>query len=166
MVDTPAYKYASNSRVGAIFAEHKRTQERLVVPVIVGEWGGNAEGTEWLPHVRFLLETFENYKWSYTYWHYFNGLLSAPLADVLVRPYPKAVTGSIIEWKYDDVNQTFTLVYNQTVGFDVPTIVYAHKQVKNITVNGEYIINKIAQGEGYDIHITTGVGQNKVEINF
>lgn len=166
MVDTPAYKYASNSRVGGLFAEHKNTQERLGVPVIVGEWGGNAEGTEWFPHVRFLLETFEQYKWSYTYWHYFNGLLDTPLAAVLVRPYPKAVTGSIVDWNYDDVNEVFTLIYNQNAVYKVPTVIYAHQSIKAISADGEYSIKQIGEGVASDVFIKTGAGKHKVEIHF
>ena len=40
-VDTPLYQYANASRVKAFFCEMRNTQERLNVPVIVGEWGGS-----------------------------------------------------------------------------------------------------------------------------
>lgn len=166
MVDTPAYKYASNSRVSGLFAEHKNTQDRLDIPVMVGEWGGNAEGTEWLPHVKFLLETFEKYKWSYTYWHYFKGLLDTPLADVLVRPYPKAVTGTIVEWTYDDTNEVFTLVYKQLINFDLPTVIYAHKKIENVTVDGEYTIKQIGDSGASDVFVRTGEGEHILEIRF
>lgn len=43
-VDSPLYKYASNERVDSIFEEHQRSQQRLGVPVIVGEWGGFTGG--------------------------------------------------------------------------------------------------------------------------
>ena len=68
MVDTPAYKYANNSRVGMIFDEHRKTQERLQIPCLVGEWGSCAEGDGWYPHIRFLQDKFDSYKWSNTYW--------------------------------------------------------------------------------------------------
>ncbi|MEI6580080.1 MAG: cellulase family glycosylhydrolase [Eubacteriales bacterium] len=166
MVDTPAYKYASNSRVGAIFAEHKRTQERLNVPAIVGEWGGGGEGTEWLPHVEFLLETFEKNKWSYTYWHYSKGVLDSPLSEVLVRPYPKAVTGEIIEFFYIKEQDVFKLVYKQEKVFDAPTVIYVPKPFKSIIVDGEYTAEKIENSEAANVNIKTGVGMHTVEIRF
>jgi endoglycosylceramidase len=166
MVDTPAYKYASNSRVGAIFAEHKRTQDRLSVPVIVGEWGGGGEGTEWLPHVEFLLETFEKNKWSYTYWHYSKGVMDSPLAEVLVRPYPKAVTGNIIENKYDKEKSSYTLVYEQVKEVGAPTVIYAHKAVKSVTADGEYSVENINNSEASNIIVKTGIGRHTVIIQF
>ena len=60
MVDTPAYKYANNSRVGMIFDEHRNTQVRLGVPCVVGEWGSCAEGDGWYPHIRFLQDKFDS----------------------------------------------------------------------------------------------------------
>lgn len=165
-VDTPAYKYASNSRVGAIFAEHKRTQERLGVPTIVGEWGGGGKGTEWLPHVEFLLETFEKNKWSYTYWHYNNGILEAPLSEVLVRPYPKAVSGEILEFGYSSANGVLTLVYDQKKVFDAPTVIYAHKPFKAVSADGDYAAEKIGNGGASEISFKTGIGRHKIEIQF
>ena len=44
-VDTPLYKYASNERIKFIFDEHRRTQERLGIPVIVGEWAAPPRAT-------------------------------------------------------------------------------------------------------------------------
>ena len=95
MVDTPQYKYASNDRVRAIFEEHVRTQDRLDAPVLVGEWGGfGGEGEDWLPHIEFLVNFFEQHKWGFTYWHYVNDMFNSPLMKVLSRPYPMAVGGS------------------------------------------------------------------------
>ncbi len=45
-VDTVLTNTASNKRVDTIFDEHKKTQERLYVHVIVGEWGGMVRGSE------------------------------------------------------------------------------------------------------------------------
>ncbi len=166
MVDTPAYKYANNSRVGAIFAEHKKTQDRLGIPALVGEWGGGGEGTEWLPHVRFLLEVFEQNKWSYAYWHYSDGILDAPLADVLARPYPKAVSGTVTELVYDLDAESFSFTYEQDKAFDVPTVVYTHKTPKEITTNGEYTVEKMENSDASHVTIKTGIGKHTVSMKF
>ncbi|NLP47363.1 MAG: cellulase family glycosylhydrolase [Clostridiales bacterium] len=164
MVDTPAYKYANNGRVGALFAEHRRTQERLGVPCLVGEWGGNAEGTEWLPHVEFLLDTFAGYKWSNTYWAYYDGILEMPLMDVLGRPYPKAVTGDIVDYVHDREADTFTLRYKQEGDFEVPTVIFANKDVKSVTINGQE--QKVSTKAGEDIELFTKAGENEVVVSF
>lgn len=168
MVDTPAYKYANNSRVGMIFDEHRRTQERLNVPCIVGEWGSCAEGDGWYPHFRFLLNKFDSYKWSNTYWCYFDNILQEDFIKLLTRPYPKAVTGFINEYKYDYENGVFTLKFTQDKEFTVPNIVYIPSDAKKILIDGEKAedieIIKHKGNIGSDILINTTVGSHKIEI--
>ena len=169
MVDTPAYKYASNDRVGSIFAQHKASQDRLGIPVIVGEWGGYSEGNEWFPHVKFLLDLFDSYKWSNTYWAYFKELLddnNELFNDVLTRPYPRAVTGEIESYCHNREENTFTLKYTQNEEFSVPTEIFAHKPVKSVAVDGEYKIMPIENSEGSVVEITTGIGEHTVKIEF
>ena len=166
MVDTPAYKFASNDRVKSIFDEHKRAQQRLNVPVVVGEWGGFSEGNEWFPHIRFLLDLFDSNKWSNTYWAYFDGLLETELYnDVLTRPYPRAVTGEIESYKYDYQNDTFTLKYNQSAQCDEPTEIFAHKKIKSVTTDGEYTIKPV-HGDCCVVEVKTAPGAHTVIIDF
>ncbi len=166
MVDTPAYKYASNSRVRSIFDQRKSEQNNtLKMPVIVGEWGGYSEGTEWLPHIEFLLDMFDANKWSNTYWAYFDGLIGSPMWDVLNKPYPRAVTGKTESYKFDRASNTFTLSYTQDKEFDVPTEIFAHKQVESIETDGKYEIEEIAES-AYIVKLTTKKGQHTVKIRF
>ncbi|MCQ2479687.1 MAG: cellulase family glycosylhydrolase [Clostridia bacterium] len=166
MVDTPSYKYASNERIKAIFDEHLRTQERLDVPVIVGEWGGFTEGNEWFHHIKFLLELFDSRKWSQTYWTYFNGILESEVTQkVLCRPHPVAVTGKIIDYKHDRENETFTLTYEQEKDYDGATEIFIHKPVKEIKTDGEIEEEKITETRSI-LKIKTAVGTNKIEIKF
>ncbi len=166
MVDTPAYKYASNSRVGMIFDQHRKTQERLGCPCIVGEWGSCAEGDGWYPHIRFLHDKFDSYKWSNTYWCYFDGILEQDFMKVLTRPRPKAVTGEIISYKYDHDDGEFELKYNQDKKFKVPTIVYVDRKPKEIQCDGKYKIIELPGNIGYDIEFTTDIGEHEIEIKF
>ncbi len=166
MVDTPAYKYASNSRVGMIFDQHRATQERLQIPCIVGEWGSCAEGDGWYPHIRFLQDKFDSYKWSNTYWCYFDGILERDFMKVLTRPRPKAVTGEIISYKYDHDDGEFKLKFKQDKKFDVPTIVYVDRKPKKIECDGEYKIIELPGNIGFDIEFTTDIGQHEIEIEF
>ena len=67
-VDSVMTNTASNKRVDTIFNQHMKTQQRLKVPVIVGEWGGMVPGSEEYPHLEHLLEKFDDNHWSQTYW--------------------------------------------------------------------------------------------------
>ena len=167
MVDTPAYKYASDDRVGSIFAEHKRSQERLDVPVIVGEWGGFSEGNEWFPHVKFLLKLFDSNKWSNTYWAHFIELRETELFnDVLTRPYPRAVTGEIVSYCHNREEESFTLTYNQDKVYDAPTEIFAHKEIKSIETDGEYTVTPIENSPGSVVTLTTAPGEHTIKIMF
>lgn len=168
MVDTPAYKYANNSRVGMIFDEHRRTQERLGIPCLVGEWGSRADGDGWYPHIRFLLDKFDSYKWSNTYWCYYRNILSEDFMKLLTRPRPRAVTGVIKNYKHDYENGVFTLEYSQEKEYDVPTVIYTDCEPRSVECDGEfkYSVNKIGEAMGFDIEIKTGIGNHKIRITF
>ena len=166
MVDTPAYKYASNSRVGMIFDQHRATQERLQVPCLVGEWGSCAEGDGWYPHIRFLQDKFDSYKWSNTYWCYFDGILEQDFIKVLTRPRPKAVTGEIISYSYNHDDGEFKLKYKQDKKFKVPTVVYVDRKPTEIECDGKYKIIELPGNIGYDIEFKTDIGEHEIEIEF
>lgn len=164
MVDTPAYKYASNTRVGSIFDEHKRSQERLDVPVIVGEWGGASEGTDWLYHINYLLDKFDSNQWGQTYWAYYEGLLDNPIMDSLIRTAPVAVCGEIINYCLDRNSNIFTLMYNQDKEYNLPTEIYVHKAPVSIECDAEYTFeNKGNTGAGI-LKISAKPGIHTVKI--
>lgn len=140
MVDTPSYKYASNDRVGSIFEEHRRSQLRLGVPVIVGEWGGFTEGDEWFPHIEFLLNLFDSYKWSNTYWTYFGGFTDTEVyQNVLTRPHPVAVTGEIDSYGYDRPSKEFHLSFVQSEETKAKSEIFVPSVPKYAELDGEEI---------------------------
>lgn len=165
MVDTELYKYASNSRTDSIFNQCAETQKKMQNAVLVGEWGGHSPGTDWFPHVCHLMEFFDEHKWSNTYWAYWDGLFDEPIMTILSRPYPKAVTGNIESYKYDREKDEFILTYTQDKNFDVPTVIYAHKEIKEIITDGEVTKNPVSDNT-YDIEIKTGIGSHTVKIKF
>ena len=163
MVDTPLYKYAGNSRVDAIFSVHAETQDRLNVPVLVGEWGGASEGTDWLPHIQYLLDFFDAHRWSQTYWCFNKGLLKEPIMQQLNRPAPRAVTGVIESYRHDRAANTFTLCFRQDKSFDAPTVIYTPREPKAVHTDGSCAI-KPHFGSGCLIEITTDPGKHEVVI--
>ena len=166
MVDTPAYKYASNSRVWSIFSEQKKSADRMDVPLMVGEWGGHSDGYEWLSHIDFLLAKFDENQWSHTYWSYYREMFESPIAESLVRTVPVAVCGKINSYKHDKENNIFILDFNQEREFNAPTVIYAHKEIESIETDGEYKVISLGKNGGSRIEITTGIGNHKVTIRF
>ena len=160
MVDTPAYKYASNTRVGGIFDEHKNSQNRLGIPLLVGEWGGQSEGTDWLYHIEYLLDKFDGNHWGQTYWAYFDGMLESPVMSCLRRTAPVAVTGKIDSYSFDRENNIFTLKYTQDKKYNSKTEIYLHSAAKKVECNAKYEII------GDRLFIDSDVGVNEVKIYY
>lgn len=166
MVDTPQYKYASNDRVRAIFEEHVRTQDRLDAPVLVGEWGGfGGDGEDWLPHIEFLVNFFEQHKWGFTYWHYVDDMFNSPLMKVLSRPYPVAVSGRLVSYGFDQSAQEFNLSYEGDGECAAPTEIYIHKPAK--TVEGcEYELESVGENGAAKLVVKPVSGTVNVKITF
>lgn len=160
MVDTPEYKYASNTRVGGIFDEHRVSQQRLDVPVIVGEWGGQSEGTDWLYHIEYLLNKFDKYQWGNTYWAYYNGLFENPIMAHLRRTSPVAVCGDITGYSWKNDEKVFTLEYNQDKEYTEPTEIYLHSEPSSVECDAPYTV------EGDRLFINAGKGSHKITIKF
>ncbi|MDR1734568.1 MAG: cellulase family glycosylhydrolase [Oscillospiraceae bacterium] len=169
MVDTPAYAWADNGRVGWIFEEHRRSQERLQVPVLVGEWGSGAPGTGWLPHIDFLLNRFADWQWSDVYFAYQKGMFAkesgnhrAPVMDVLKRPYPIAVAGSIGSYSYAMPEKRFRLNYAADGSILEPTVVYLPAAPQEILLSdgASYTV------EGQELRINAPAGAVEVSLQF
>ena len=172
VVDTPAYDYASNSRVWSIYEEKKRTQDKWNVPIIVGEWGafGPLNSDRWLNHFDFLFDRFDDNQWSQAYFAFFPEWMiydwGNKVIKRLVRPFPQAVCGEIAKYRHDRENNMFTLEFTQDKEFDVPTVIFAHKEIESIETDGEYEIIPVGKNGESRIEIKTTVGTHKVVIRF
>ena len=126
-VDTPLYQYANADRVKAFFNEMRRSQLRLNVPTIVGEWGGcsNNKDTSWFPHANELLDYFDSNAWGQLYWDYHGDDLDAPLMEMLSRTVPVAVAGTCVRFFRSADKTAFTLRYRADGKNE--TLIYAHK---------------------------------------
>jgi endoglycosylceramidase len=169
LVDSEIYKYASDERAAAMFAQARRNQERLGIPVIVGEWGGSDRYKKCpVRHFSFLLDLFDQYKWSHTYWacrgeKFFD---NEDMMQVLSRPYPRAVTGGIINYSYDREQKIFTLGYDQDRDYDAETIIYLPSDPVSVEAPCAYSIKKYAEGEAGWLELKTPVGRNMIKIQF
>lgn len=156
-VDTSAIALSSNTRAATIFARHKETQDRLNVPVIVGEWGALDLGSGVTPHGRFLLDLFDSYGWSWTYWCWQEGFGQSEAAEVLTRPRPLAFAGAATKYQVTD---GFLHAHWQGTDTAEPSVFYipgagekvtvtVHKNGTEIahTVNGPWVEVSGAEGE-------------------
>ncbi len=163
MVDTPDYRYASNDRVGGIFKEHARTQKRLQMPVVVGEWGGfgSPDDDAWLDHISFLLALFDQNKWSHAYWQYNNAFFGSNLMRVFMRPYPQAVCGTIERYAFDAGMRVFSLTFTQDA--DGENLICTPFPVRELTVDGETCGYAC---DGTVTRVFTPKGNHTIEIRF
>ena len=163
MVDTPDYRYASNERVGGMFRAHAQTQQRLHMPVLVGEWGGfgSEDDDKWLDHISFLLSLFEQNKWSHAYWQFGDAFFDSPLLRVFVRPYPVAVCGIIDSYAYDEKARRFTLSFTQEAAGE--TILCTPFPIRSLTVDGTA---GAYDCRGIQTAVQTGEGKHTIIIEF
>lgn len=165
MVDTPLYKYADDERVGAIFKRRKEEQNRLNIPVLVGEWGGGNLIRDWFDHAEYLLNLFDEFKWSHTYWCFDPITMHSPVMDMLCRPHPIAVCGAIDNYRFDKKAQCFTLSFQQKQAYNAATEIFCHRHPLSVDTNGTYDIQPIGD-ESYILSLTTSEGANHITIKF
>lgn len=163
-VDTPMTNTASNKRVDTIFDEHKRTQERLGVPLIVGEWGGMVPGGEEYPHLEYLLEKFDNNHWSQTYWCFWKELMDEKIMQIIARPYPVAVPGIISKYEFNRKNNTFTLKFTTESSTRKKVEIYSPKAPVEIASNGKASYEHINDSDSVMICVNACKGENIIEV--
>lgn len=123
-VDSALYNsYSSNERIKFITDQIRQNQLNMNVPVLFGEWGCGASGTEWISHIEYVMDIMEEHQWSNIYWAYRH--INNEFCNRINRPYPVAICGDIIEYKTDKENRTFTLSFNQSAELtDLDNIIY------------------------------------------
>ena len=166
MVDTPAYNDASNERVDHIFDEHERTQARLNVPVVVGEWGGfySDEGSNY-SHLAHLLHKFDGNCWSQTYWCYTDGMEDSDIMGYLSRPYPRAIAGHILSFSTDWDKRLFTLSFSADAASVKKNEIFMPIEPKEIRGCSKHSVKELPTG-GYLVTCSADAGENRIEITY
>ncbi len=166
MVDTPAYNDASNERVDFIFDEHERTQDRLDVPVVVGEWGGfySDEGSNY-SHLIHLLHKFDRNVWSQTYWCYIDGIEDSDIFSYLSRPYPRAIAGHIVSFETNWDQRRFTLHFTADAASVKKNEIYMPEKPVEITGCSKHSVKELPDG-GYLVTCSAEIGENRIEIKY
>ncbi len=166
MVDTPEYNYASTPRMAFILERHKESQDRMNVPVVLGEWGCFCpSGTDWLKHIEEIDSIIEKYQWSETYFVNKDLLTHEAIKNNVQRSYPMAVAGPITEYKTDKENKTFSIKYICDNASNV-TELYIPAEPKSVTGADKYTFSKILDGESGILTIEQDLGVHEVVVTW
>lgn len=104
MVDTSLYDVSSFERLDVIFETHKKVQEALQIPILIGEWGCFPDaGEAQLAQANYLKQLFDRMQMSDTYYD-FSHIKNNLITNALIRPYPMHVVGSISSYQYQEVS--------------------------------------------------------------
>lgn len=125
VTDTSEVASASNPRVELIFARHGATQQRLEMPMLVGEWGAYYGGAEAVtPAAQFVCRQFEKLLCGDTYWSLEKNFAEQPVLQVLCRPYPMSVAGTILAYEAKPAARQFTCTWTEDAGAENPSRFY------------------------------------------
>lgn len=108
MVDTQMYEQASFDRLEVIFDAHKKAQDRMELPILVGEWGcfPNAGAAE-EEQAQLLMNLFSEKQFSDTYFD-FSHIKNNRILSAIVRPFPMCVAGELLSYQFDAKTRSFT----------------------------------------------------------
>ena len=164
-VDTPLYKYANADRVKTFFGEMRRSQLRLEVPAVVGEWGGCSDNkdTSWFGHADELLDYFDSNLWGQLYWDYHGDDMDAPLMEMLSRSCPVAVAGEIASYGRNAEKTVFELNFEADGSGE--TLLYAHAPC-DIECGGTVRTVKTYSNGARLLGVTAAPGDCKITLRF
>lgn len=153
VVDSDRYENFSMENVENLFADKRATQDRLGMPVIVGEWGAfpSKDFTgKLIGHMNGILE---KYLWSSAYWQYLSGMERDENFAALKRGYPVETAGELISYHYDSAAKRLDVAWTGTevlcfVPFAEPAVTgEATSEVVKRLPGGAYV-KLTASGEG------------------
>jgi len=160
VVDTPDLARGSNDRVEFIFRRHGESARRLGMPMIVGEWGAfpaRAKGV--LPAGRFLVRQYERLLCGDTFWCYVKGLDQAEFFEIIRRPYPAQVAGTLAEYRSEPDTRAFSCVWQEDPQVTAPTRVY----LPETYFRGKETVELSPLGAGFEVR-PAGEGAKNVWI--
>jgi endoglycosylceramidase len=123
VVDTDKYDAYSQQRVDYIFDTHRKVQDRLDMPVLVGEWGAFTDFDVTYELAIALIKVFEKNLWSNTFWCYYSGMEKCKYINALKRAYPMSASGVLTEYSYDFQSGNFNMEC-QNVSTSAATVIY------------------------------------------
>ena len=128
VVDTKEVENPSYERVEFIFERIAESGRRMNMPVLVGEWGAlHGKSQKMIETARHLVNLFEDYNFSNTYWAYYGDIADYPyFQDAIIRPYPQYISGNLIAYDYNFESGEFTCHWEESEENKAPTVIYVH----------------------------------------
>jgi len=126
VVDTKEVENPSYERVEFIFERIAQSGKRMKRPVLVGEWGAlHGKSTKMIETAQHLVNIFEEYNFSNTYWAYYKDIGDYPyFQNAIIRPYPQAISGDLVKYDYDFETSEFVCEWNESEDQTSPTVIF------------------------------------------
>ena len=154
VVDTDAYKNASNERVEYLFDLCHQTSKRLGMPMLVGEWGAfHGVDSSFVIQTRVILKKFEEYKCAQTFWARYRGMEEHAYFNELIRPYPMAIAGDLEAYLYDPVGDSFSCSWTERDQDEYKSEFF----LPGLSQEDDINIELSPEGEGYELLSREGV---------
>jgi endoglycosylceramidase len=114
--------------------ERERAAEiaRQPMPLVLGEWGFDWTFPGAAGYGQAVLDMADRLRAGWAYWSYGPGTwglwnadgTERPAADVIVRPYARAVAGRPVSWSFDPATRIFRLEFDDVAGVTGPTEIH------------------------------------------
>ena len=124
VTDTKFVASPSFDRIQFIFKRHYETSQRLNMPTIVDEWGAYGNYKNTLPAAQNVVQQFEKYLFSDTYWDYSKGMEKLDHFKGLSRPIPLHIAGNLESYLHNPNKRTFECKWEEDGKTNSPTIIY------------------------------------------
>ncbi len=174
VVDTDGIAQGSNDRVELIFERIVETGKRMNMPILIGEWGAFGTKTpEINPVADFLMNEFNKYTFSDTYWAYGSHVVGAAYMDVLQKAYPVSISGELLGYSYDLASDSFECSWLENENVVAPTLIYvpdlyriSMEDIKAVPATNDISIVKIENSNAGYLNIPASGPAGKRHINF
>lgn len=100
VVDTDNYDAYNIENVERLFADKRQSQERLDLPVILGEWGAFPSKPFTGRLIAHIVGILEKYRWGSAYCEYHPGMEQDEKFSALRRGYPIETAGELKKYHY------------------------------------------------------------------
>ena len=126
VVDTKEVENPSYERVEFIFNRIAEGGKRMGMPVLLGEWGAlQGNSPQMVKTAQHLVQQIEKHNFSNSYWAYYKNIGDFQyFQNAIVRPYPQAVSGSLISYHFDFNTGKFNMSWREDATIQAPTVIY------------------------------------------
>ncbi|MCI9440181.1 MAG: glycoside hydrolase family 5 protein [Ruminococcus sp.] len=153
VVDSDSYENFSRENVERLFADKRVSQEKLGLPLIVGEWGAFPSKPFTNELIRHMNQILEKYLWSSTYWEYHPGMEADANYDALGRAYPMETAGKLLSYHYEEEKKSFEMCFEPEEGESRIYCPFLPKLVAGKSAGGEctvgYRVENVGEGACY-----------------